>query len=198
MAPIGRAVFRIAIFILLGAQSTSCRGRTAMKADSDSIESCPFSATERVDGMAVAASDGRIRLVVPPDLSSRRTVTHPLWSGNVWTGSSGWAVRYSVQQVPVRMRPILRGDQNVVTCSFEGGERHVTVQMLYSEGTTVPGQRVFAIWQLTGDSSLVVTAFHPDSSRREELVNVLLSVRIVEPGGTAPLDSQEFEGPSVD
>jgi hypothetical protein len=121
-----------------------------------------------------------IELRLPSDAYEKHDLVSELGRGSTWIGKSGLVVSYQVQTSPPRQREIGRGDRNVLVCSGRLGGRLAAIRAHYSESTTVPGQYVGAILTLSDGQSLILSTFHPDSSRRDEMLDVLSSLRFPE------------------
>jgi hypothetical protein len=100
-----------------------------------------------------------------------------LQRGEAWTGLESLVVTYSVQDEPLELREISWGDHNAVDCNEQIGGHPAMIHMLYSNATTAAGQRVLAVWKLPQGETLSLQAFHPDSSRRGELLSIIRSAR---------------------
>jgi hypothetical protein len=100
-----------------------------------------------------------------------------LGHGEAWIGTDGLVVVYTIRDKPLPSRDLSRFDRNVVDCAEEIGGKLASIRMLYAGATTAPGQHVTAIWQLRENYALTVRAFHPDSSAREEMLDIVRSVR---------------------
>lgn len=125
----------------------------------------------------VRATYAPIDLQLPGGVSRSRDHNDAVSRGQGWTGSAGLVISYSVFPEPLSMREPTRGDHQVVDCSERIGGKVAAIRMFYSEATTASAQYVVARWVLDSGETLVVTATHPDPSRRGSLLGIVRSVK---------------------
>jgi hypothetical protein len=168
---------RLLLVVASAWQMASCGSRPSHDGNSLSSEACPLSTAPADSTHVVQAKFSPIELRLPAGSFHTREFADEFERGEAWIGSTELVVSYAVRAEPIKMRDVSRDDQNVVNCSERINGREAVIGMLYSEATTVPGQRVVAIWTLAQGETLVLNAFHPDSARRGDLLNIVRSVR---------------------
>lgn len=154
----------------------SCHKGEQQTAKLERGDICPPSPSPRDSVIAVRADSFPIELQLPVGAYQPRDLSGDLGPGQAWTATSGLVVSYVVHRAPIEHASIGRGDQNVFECCEAVGEHWAAIRSVYSIATTVPGQYVTSVVELDGDESLVVRAFHPDSSHKEQLLGIARSL----------------------
>lgn len=160
--------------------SASCNGDASEWKGTTQHSPCPTSSADATLVNRVHAAYAPIELRLPDGMTPRPT-REATRREQGWTGATGLAVSYAVHAEPVPERDPARGDRQFLACSERIGGKVATIRLLYSEQTTAPGQYVVARWVLDSGETLLLTATHPDSSRRGELLSIVRSVRFLDP-----------------
>lgn len=168
---------RPAVVLALACLIASCHRGSRQSEHSASPGPCPPAPASAYATQAVRAQAVPMELRLPSGSYQSRSFDDSIQRGEAWIGSAGYVVSYAVRAGPVRMRPASMGDHDLITCTERIGGRAAVISMLYSEATTVPGQRVVAVWEDQDGEALVLTAYHPDRNRRDDLLNILRSVQ---------------------
>ncbi len=171
------------VVLALSCQLASCHRGDWGREHPARPEPCPPAAAPSYGTQAVRAQVIPLELRLPAGWYESRRFDDPIERGEAWIGSGGLVVSYAVRAAPVRMRPPSIGDHDFMTCTDQIGGRAAVISMLYSEATTAPGQRVIAVWEQREGGALVLTAYHPDRHRREELLNIVRSVLFLADSG---------------
>lgn len=174
------SVTNVCLLLTAACLVASCEQGSRDGRPSASRTPCPALAAGEEPTRLVRAKFSPIELRLPEDSFRSRDFNDELRRGEGWMGSAGLVVGYAVRAEPAPMRYPSAGYYHVVDCSERIGGRMAVVRMHYSAVTTVPGQYVVATWSLGRGEALVVNTFHPDSSRRGDLLQVVRSVRFQE------------------
>lgn len=169
-------LLRICFIMALASQAASCRLERSQAKATRQPGPCPNGSADVVLPNSVDAKHAPIKLQLPEGSFQSREFGDSTHTGQGWLESTGLVVSYRLHAEPLPMREIASGDRQVVDCTERIGGRVATIRMLYSESTTAPGQYVVAQWLLDSGETLVVTATHPRSSRRDQLLAIVRSV----------------------
>lgn len=153
----------------------ACQGGRSQVDAPGSAEPCPQVPASTYVTQVVRAQFTPMQLRLPAGAFQSQDFVDELEHSQAWVDSSGLLVSYTVQREPPLLRNPSSGDRDVVNCSETIGGRPAVIRMLYSGATTAPGQRVIAVWKLESGEALILTAFHPDRNRRNELLNIVRS-----------------------
>lgn len=174
------SAIRLYVVIALVGQAASCRGDASQGRTHSPHRPCPTSSADVELAGRVRAVYVPIELRLPEGVTPRES-SDATQRGEGWTGAEGLTVGYAVHAEAIPTRDSFSGDRHVVDCSEHIGGKVAIIRLLYSEQTTAPGQYVVARWVLDSGEPLVVTATHPDRSRRDELLSIVRSVRFLNP-----------------
>jgi hypothetical protein len=172
------SAIRLCVVFALVGQSASCRGDASQRRTQSPHRPCPTSSTDVELVSRLRAVYAPIELRLPEEVTPRES-TDATQRGEGWTGAEGLTVSYAVHAEAIPTRDSFSGDRHVVNCSEHIGGKAAIIRLLYSEQTTAPGQYVVARWVLDSGETLVLTATHPNRSRRDELLSIVRSVRFL-------------------
>lgn len=163
--------------MVIVSQIASCGGDASQGRATSLPGPCPPPSANTILPNRVYGTHAPIELRLPGGSFQSRALGDSAYPGQGWVGSAGLVVSYGINAEPLPMGEASSGYHQVVDCAERIGGRVAQIRMHYSESTTAPGQYVVAQWMLSSGETLVLTATHPKSSRRNELLSIVRSVR---------------------
>jgi hypothetical protein len=139
-------------------------------------EPCPAEAVGFGARIDITGKGASMSFRLPVGMRRSYVSNDRMFLGENWASDDGLNVSYRVYEDPIDHRPLDETDKNIIVCEEVIGGRRTAIRMFFATATVTPGQYVTAIWTLGDGSVLSFQATSRDSTRRDELLQIVRSV----------------------